>query len=304
MPIRQSQFDTLLTPIIYHHFDLGVAGVPSLRARLFNVQGSMLAQEKGAGVGGMSPDAWDAYRLTGRKGELDFDQLWTATYTHIEYPVTVKIEKKLLKNDQYGVIQKYIRRVGVSAESKMERDAASLLNNAFDSTAQPGPDAVALCSASHPQSPHDSSNVLNNYGTSALTKKAVSDTRIAMSRFVDDKNNEIGVMPDELWVPPELEDTAKEIVGSPQDPDTGNNAINPQNEAGRWTVVPWLRLTGTKAWFMVSSAWRRELVNWYNREAAEVMLVGEDTTHLTYEIKLHYSFGFDDWRWVYGHNPS
>jgi hypothetical protein len=302
MPIRQSQFDTLLTPAIYHHFDLGVQQIPSLRARLFNIQGSTLSQEKGAGIGATSPDAWNVYSQSGDKGELDFSQLYTATYTHVEYPVRMRIEKKLMSNDQYGVIGSYARRAGMSAESKMEIDAASLLNNAFSSTLQPGPDAVALSSASHPQSPNDSSSVLNNTGTSALTKKAVSDTRIAMMQFEDDRGSRIGVMPDELWVPPELEDTALEIVKSVLDPTSGNNAANAQ--AGRWTVVPWMRLTGAKAWFMVSSAWRRELVNWYNREATQVMLVDEDTTHLTYEFKLHYSFGFDDWRWVYGHNPS
>lgn len=36
--LRQSQFDSLLTPIIYHHFGLGQTRVPSLRSRLFNVR--------------------------------------------------------------------------------------------------------------------------------------------------------------------------------------------------------------------------------------------------------------------------
>jgi hypothetical protein len=191
----------------------------------------------------------------------------------------------------------------LSAEQKMEKDAASLLNNAFSSAAANlGSDGVALCSASHPVGPHEVSTVYTNTGTSALTATAISTTRVAMMRFKDDKGNELGLMPNELWIPPELEDAALKITRSLQDPGSANNDINPQN--GRWQVIPWQRLTGTKNWFMVDGAWRNEVVNWYNREAYQIMLLDESTTHLRYEIKLHYAFGFEDWRWVYGHNVA
>jgi hypothetical protein len=303
--MRQSQFDTLLIPIIYHHFQLGMNNIPSQRSRLFNVQDSFLAEEKGTGLGGFGVDTWDVYANTGgaEKGALDVNQLYTKTYTHREYPVQLTLEKKLLINDQYGQIKSIIRKTGMSAEQKMEKDAASILNNAFSSaTANLGADGVALCSASHPVSPHEVSTVYTNTGTSALSASSVSTTRIAMMRFKDDKGNELGNMPNELWVPPELEDTALKIVKSLQEPSTANNDINPQN--GRFSVIPWQRLTGTKAWFMVDSAWRKEVVNWYNRERHQIMLLDESTTHIRYEIKLHYSFGFDDWRFIYGHNPA
>ena len=130
----------------------------------------------------------------------------------------------------------------------------------------------------------------------------MSETRINMMRFKDDKGNEIGLMPNVLLVPPELEDTALEIANSVLDPASGNNAINPQ--AGRFSVITWQRLTDTNAWFMLDDTWRGEVVNWYNREALQVMMVHENTTEIIYELKLHYSFGVDDWRWIYGHNPS
>ena len=300
--IISEQLSRLLTPGIYHHFELGVNMVPSMRSQLFNIQGSKLAQEKGTGIGGMSPDTWDQYKVAGHPGTLDVDEQYSKTYTHVEYPVRLPIEKKLLMNDQYGKAQKLVQRAGISAEQKMEIDAASLLNNAFDATAQPGGDAVALCSDSHPVSPTDSSNTYDNYGTSPLTKDAVSDTRVLMMRFADDIGNEIGVMPNELWVPPELHDKAIEIAESVLDPASGNNAVNPQS--GRFKVIPWLRLSDTNAWFMADGMWRNQTVNWYNREALQVMVVDETTTHVVYELKLHYSFGFDDWRWIYGHNPS
>lgn len=297
--LRQSQFDSVLTPVIYHHFDLGMNAVPSMRARLYSVRESQRAEEKGTGMGGVAPEAWDQYRLSGTKGMLRFDQLYTQTYTHVEYPVRFIIEKKLLINDQYDMIGRIARKVGISAEQKMEIDAVSLLNNAFSSTWS---DAVALCSAAHPLSPNVVSGTQDNLGSSALSKTAVSETRIAMMRFTDDKGNLLGLMPNELWVPPELEDTAIEITRSLLDPASGNNAVNPN--ANRFVVVPWARLTDTNNWFMMDSVWRQEVVNWYNRERVEPVVVDEDTTQITYEMKLHYSYGIDDWRFVFGHSVS
>jgi len=299
--LRQSQFDSVLTPIIYHHINLGINNVPSLRPRIFNVQTSTLATEKGTGMGGMSVDAWDAYKDSGKKGRMDFDQLYTQDYTHVEYPVEIVVEKRLLINDQYRQIGNYLQRVGISAAQKMDVDAASLFNNAF-STNHTWSDGKPLCADDHPVSPNESGTTYTNEGTSALTRASVSSTRVEMMRFKDDRGNEIGVMPNELIVPPELEDTAYEIVSSVLVPDSANNAANAQQ--GRYSVIVNPRLSDTNAWFMSDGVWRQQVVNWYERETMDIMLVRETTTEVVYEVKLHYSYGVDDWRWVYGHNPS
>jgi len=299
--LTKAQFDTLLIPIIYHHFNVGMNRVPSMRSRLFNVQTSSLAAELGTGMGGISVDTWDVYKNSGEagvKGRVDFDQLYTQTYTHTEYPVQLVIKKNLLMNDQYGQIQKVIQRVGISAEQKMELDSASLLNLAFDSGTT-WSDGKPLCSATHPVGPGAGAAVFSNRATTALSAKALKDARVAMMRFKDNKNNEIGVMPNELWVPPELEETAQALVKSIGDPETGNQGVNPK-AAQNWMVIPWLRLSDTKNWFISDSMWRAEVVNWYVREITLPMLVEENTTEVVYEFKLHYSFGCDDWRWIYG----
>lgn len=289
----QNQFDTLLTPMLYHHFELGMASVPAIRQSLFTVRPSTMATEKGVGIGGMSVDAWDVYKQSGSKGSLEFSQLFTQTYTHVEYPVRFSVKKQLLMNDQYGVIERQLQAIGLSAANKMEVDAATLLNNAFATTTWS--DSQFLCDTDHPVG----STTHSNDGSSALSESAVSATRILMMRFPDDKGNLLGIVGDELIVPPELEDTALKIAKSILNPDTGNNAMNPQ--MGRFNVIVVPRLTDTNNWFMSSSAWRKQVVNWYEREPLTIMQVGEDLTDLVYEAKLHYSYGVDDWRWIYGH---
>lgn len=301
MPQIIEQWDpSLLLPQIYHHFDLGMKNVPMMRETLYNVQGSLLYEERGAGIGAMGTEAWDGFKNTQQPGELDFDVGYETTYRHQEYPVNFRIRTNLIINDQYGVMARNNARVGESAQSKMEIDAASIFGNAFDSGFVGG-DGVSLCNASHPNSEAKSGTVQSNTGTSALTKTAVSQTRVAMMRFKDDKDEEVGVVPNELWVPPELEDKAIEIVGSQLDPDSGNNAVNPQ-AAGRWVVRPWHRLRNTKDWFMVDGVKRRSLVNWYNRQPYQIIVKSEDLVWVVLQAKLHYSFGWDDWRWVFGHN--
>lgn len=300
MTVSTSQLSTLLIPGIYHHFNLGMNMISSMRSTLFNVQQSSIATEKGTGLGGISPDAWDNYKSNRTKGRLTFSQLYTQDYTHVEYPVQIVIEKKLLQFDQYGQVNKFAQKIGVSAEQKKEVDAASLLNNAF-SASYTFSDARALCSATHPRNP-DSTATYSNRGTSALTADAVSATRVLMMHTKDDKGNEIGIMPDELWVPPELEDQAIKITQSLQDPGNANNDKNAQQ--GRWTVRPWLRLTDTNNWFMSSSVWRKLTTNWYEVGTSDPMVVDETTTDITYEIKLFYSFGVDDWRAWYGHEVA
>ena len=90
-----------------------------------------------------------------------------------------------------------------------------------------------------------------------------------MIEYVDMNGDLMNVMPDELLVPPELEDTALEIVRSAQDPASANNAINPQ--AGRFSVRVWNYLTDANAWFMIDSGRRRQSLDsrsWRRQSAA------------------------------------
>lgn len=303
MAIRQSQWPELLVPAINHFFDVGMNRVPAMREELFNVQDTTLTTQHGVGIGGMSTDAWNVYSESGKaaKGELKNDQLYTEDYTQVEYPATLTIEKALIRGDQYGEINKTIARAGRSAAVQMEEKAASLLNNAFSGSFLRG-DGVALCSASHPKSPKDtSSGVLSNTSILPFSKDSLSSLRIAMRAFVDDTGTKSGVMPNEVWYPDALSDVVDEVILSPQGPEDANLGLNMQ-AAGRWAKKPWLRLDSDTAWFIVDSVLREELVNWYNRVviASDLLVVSESTTHITYEFLMEYVFGADDWRWIMG----
>ncbi len=106
-------------------------------------------------------------------------------------------------------------------------------------------------------------------------------------------------MPDEVIVPPELEDTALIHIRSQQDPVSANHAINPQ--AGRFTVRVWHYLTSTSNWFMCDSGRRGDALLWFDRVPLEFspQALDQDTQQLKMAAYMRFSRGFRDWRWVY-----
>lgn len=303
-PMRSSGWSYLIVPGLYKFFEVGKMLRPSILSNMFNVQTSAESKEENVGIGGISDEAWDNYKNSGVKSAVSFDQGYKVTYNHEEYVVQLRVERKLMDDDQYGVLNTRARRLGISAMQKMERDGASVFNNAF-SASYLGADAKALCATDHPNSPSNASTQ-GNKGTSALTKANVGAIRQLMMAYKDDAGNLLGITPDTLIVPPALEDTALEIANSVYDPTSANNAINPQ--AGRFRVQAWHFLTDTNNWFMADSVWQREALNWYNRVLPnglpEITLVDESSTEAVYDVYMRYSFGWDDWRWVYGNEVA
>jgi hypothetical protein len=299
---RNGAWADTLDPIVKFNFDLAMSRRDPLVPMLFNVQNSTRAYEQVSGVGSVGIEAWDAFRTSGQVGRADFDQGYKTTYEHAEYVLEVQVKQTLFKDGNFGEIAKLVRRVGDSGRVKRETDGANLFNNAFSDTFA-GADAVGLCSTAHPLSPQKTGVTQSNEGTYALTKSNVATIREAMMAFTDDVGNKMGVTPDLILVPPALEDEAIVISRSLNDPDSGNNAVNPQ--AGRFRVQPWHYLSDSNAWFMIDSVLMKDSLDWWDRESLEINPKVEDKTlFATWIAYMRYSLGWSDWRWVFGSNPS
>lgn len=292
-----------LDPIVRQWFEQGFARRSALRPTLFNVQTSMRAYEEISGVGAIGIDAWDHYENTKQVAQADFDQAYKTTFTHVEKVLEVAIERKLVEDNQFPQIMNMSQRIGDSAALKMENDAASVFNNAFDATNFAGADGQALVDGAHPYSPQKAGTTQDNSFALTLTKANVRTVREAMMAFTDDNGNQVAVTPDTIVVPPALEDDALEITRSLLDPTSANNTINPQ--AGRFSTVTWHYLTDSNAWFMIDSMLMSQSLHWFNRGPLTILPKVEDkTVKATWIAYMRYSFGWSDWRWVAGSNPS
>lgn len=302
MAIRSSNFTEALEPVILRTFEMGMKMRAPVAPQLFNVQTSQRDHEKILGIGGLGVDIFDDYEETGMIPEFDFDKGYLKTYTHREYPAKITVQRKFMADNQLPQIMAIARRVGMATMLRREMDAASVFNNAFSASFL-GADAVALCSDSHPNSPDNTGATQDNNFTLILNKANLRTVREAMMAFTDDKGNKIAITPDLLLVPPQMEDDAIPLVKSVLVPDSANNAVNPMEN--RFRVVPWHFLTDSNAWFLIDSVQMRESLDWFDREPIQLNREARDETiSASWIIYQRYSYGFSDWRWVAGSNPS
>lgn len=314
MTMISDHWSTLIDPRVREAFFVGFAGDDrraSMIPELFDMRGSTLADEKHQGIGGIGSQGWN-FEDSGRVQYAEPVKGYEETFGHKEFAKGILIERKLIDDNRIGQALDAAGMLGDSAFRMREKAGANVFVNAFSAatsetlddfgTDATGPDSVALCSTAHPRHPGDSTTDTNE-GTSSLTAANVSTTRRAMMDTVDMNGDLLNVMPDEVLVPPELEDQALTIVRSAQDPASANNAINPQ--AGRFTVRVWHYLTDDNAWFMMDSGRRRRSLIWYDRIRLEFARVEDfDTLQAKWRAYQRFSLGWVDWRWVYGHNPS
>lgn len=308
MPDRAAHWAELLTPQLTEAFYIGFsdnARRASLIPVIFDTRTSQRAFEEHLGVGQFGSEGWNFEQ----SGRVQYDQRnkgYVKRYTHVEFAKGFIVQRKLVDDNLTDISFDDARELGDAAFRKREKGAASVLNNAFisagtnqDGLTIAGPDGVALCHAAHPHSADEPSVTQSNKVTKALTASALSEVRRAHMQLEDDRGDIMDVMPNELIVPPELEDTALTVGGSLLDPATANNAINPQS--GRFGVRCWHYLTAAKNWFIADSARRARSLLWYERIPLEFAREEDfDTLQAKFRAYMRYSYGIRDWAWVYG----
>lgn len=299
MPISE-QWAYLLEPGLRSIFDVtrDALAAESRIPMLFNVIPSTKAAEYFLGIGGMGD--WKEYQ--GKIEYDDFEQLYRTTLTHKEYVQGFKVERKLVDDDLYNIINARPRQLAMSAMRTREKHAASIFNNAF-SGSYLGGDAIALC-GSHPYSPTNASTQ-SNAGTSELSYDNVVSTRALMRAFEDDRGELVPINPDTLLVPPELEETAHAIWKTANKVDVTDQHANFVGGFLKQVIV-WDYLTDADNWFLADSALAKIHLLWIDRVLMEFAM--DPTSDFNLEAKYRgydrHSYGWSDWRWVYGHNHS
>jgi len=268
--------------------------------QLFNVITSTKASEHFLGAGGMSD--WMEYE--GGIEYDDFDQLYKTTLTHKEFVKGFKVERKLVDDDQYNLITPRPAQLAMSAMRTREKHAASVFNHAF-TAAYTGGDSIRLCNASHPLAPTHSGDVQSNAGTTALSYASINATRELMRAYTDDRSELTTIMPDTLLVPPELEEPAAQIAKTIEKPGTADHSYN---FAGGWlkNVIVWDYLTDANNWFLIDSRLAKVHLLWIDRTPLEFAMdpTSDFSLEARYRGYMRYSYGWSDYRWVYGHSVT
>lgn len=296
-----------LEGVIQTVYDLDLSKRVDHRAKLFNIETSKRGVERHYGLGSLGLMG----KWTGTVQYSDFGKRWPKDYRHCKYDGGITIEREILDDKEYGEIKRRTRLLALMVYNTIQTQAASVFNNAFSTTStyadgslSTGPDGVALCSATHDVSPSDGTH-WSNTGTDELDIDHVTETRIAMAKFTDDKGNLLGVDGNLLIVGTDLRDTAKEICKTNTGrPGINDHGINPVEGEMDYVVFPQMN-RNPKAWFLADKAMMKLFLNWENRRTPRPDYVNDFDTELgKYKVVGRWSFGWDEAFWVYGHNPA
>lgn len=195
----------------------------------------------------------------------------TQSWVHKEYALGVRATENAIEDNLYefgqggnagGDIRELFVDLGKSAAETPEMETAKLFNYATATTYHTCNDSVAFASASHTRL--DGSTFSNKLTSADLTYQSFWAAVVAAENQYDHRQKRIRRKVKALLVPPQLERQAREVLYSPDRPDTANRSINAMVQSGR-RIEPmvWSYLTDQDAWCLLLEGgdilffWRR-----------------------------------------------
>ena len=176
--------------------------------------------------------------------------------------------------------------------------AANVLNRAFNSS-YTGGDGLELCSTAHVTT---GGNVKNELTTAAdLNETSLEQALIDIAGITDDRGLKVALNGMKMIIPVNLQFTAERLMKSGQRVGTADNDINAHKSMGMipqgYVVNNYL--TDTDAWFIKTDA--PNGLKHFQRAAISTKMEGDfETGNVKYKARERYSFGWSDWRGIFG----
>ena len=265
---------------------------------LFDKDGSEQAYEEDVEIPGfgLAPQKEET-------GPVTFDshqQGPTKRYTHVEYALGYIVTKNEIQDNLYmKVAESRTRSLAFSLRQTKEIVGANVYNNAFNSSFVGG-DGVELIATNHPTLAGDQSNELAV--AADLSEASLEDLSIQIMRTKNARGLRISLRPTDLIIPPETVFDAERVVKSPLRSGVNFNDLNAINEKGVFENIRVNHyLTDTDAFFIKTNIPKKTGLKNYERQAIEFSQDNDfDTDNFKAKACERYSFGWTDWRGVYG----
>ena len=228
---------------------------------------------------------------------------YSARYTHDTVALAFALTEEAVEDNLYDSLGKrYVKALAKSMANTKEVKGADVLNNAFSSSFTGG-DGKSLIATDHPLSGGGSAA---NRATSMadLNETSLEDALIDISGFTDDRGLTISVQASKMVVPSELVFVAERILNSNLRTGTSDNDLNAVKSTG---VLPGgysvnHYLTDPDAFFLLTSVTDQgDGLKMFQRSGMETSMEPDFATgNIRYKARERYSFGFSDWRGIYG----
>lgn len=230
----------------------------------------------------------------------DESQAFVTRYSHTVMALGFIITREIHEDDLYEVVgQRRAQSLAFSMRQTKEVVAANVYNRAFNS-GYVGGDGVSLINAAHPNFAGGTQS--NTLAVQAdLSEASLEQACIDIQKLTNDRGLRISIVPKSLHIPVDLMFEAERILQSPYRVGQNVNDINVLYATGKFPggVKVNHYLTDSDAWFLRTNV--QEGMKHFERRAAEFTIDNDfDTENAKYKATERYSFGWTDWRGVFG----
>ena len=303
--ITSSSFAKALWPGVNSWYGKEYAEFPVEYTDLFETMSSNRAYEEDVGI--------TSFGLAQVKPEgqaIAYDsesQAFITRYSHVVYALGFIVTREIFEDDQYDVVgQRRARGLAFSMRQTKEIVAANVYNRAF-SGSYTGGDGVSMISTAHPNFAGGTQS--NRSSTdAALSEASLEQAIIDMGKWTNDRGLRIKVTPESLHIPIDLMFEAERILQSPYRPGTTGatkNDINVLYAQGRFPKGVKVNhyFTSTTNWFLRTSV--KDSLKHFERRGMEFGIDNDfDTENAKFKASERYSFGWTDYRGIYGSNGA
>jgi len=234
----------------------------------------------------------------------DAQETYTARYTMETVALAFALTEEAIEDNLYDRISsRYTKALARSMATSKQVKGANVLINATASSGYTGGDGVVLVSSAHPTLNGNQSNRPTTY--SDLSETSLEQALIDIAGYQDERGLKIAAQGMKMIIPKELEFTAERILKSQGRVGTADNDINAIKSMGMvpqgYTVNHYL--TDTDAWFVKTDV--PNGLKHFVRAPLKTAMEGDfDTGNVRYKARERYSFGWSDWRGIYGNTGA
>ena len=297
MAISRAQLAKELEPGLNALFGLEYKNYENQHSEIFDKESSDRAFEEevmlsGFGTAGVKQEG-------SAIGYDDAQETFTSRYTHETIALAFSITEEAIEDNLYDSLgSRYTKALARSMATTKQVKAANVLNNGFNSAFKGG-DGKELFATDHPTL---NGTVRNELTTAAdLNETSLEQSLIDIADMKDERGLKIAARGVKMIIPSALQFTAERLMKSSQRVGTADNDINAVKSMGMipqgYVVNNYL--TDTDAFFIKTDV--PNGMKYFERAALKTAMEGDfDTGNMRYKARERYSFGFSDFRGIFG----
>ena len=297
MAISRSQLVKELEPGLNALFGLEYDRYENQHAEIFDTESSDRAFEEEVMLSGFG-----SAQVKPEGSGVNYDdatESFTARYTHETIALAFAITEEAVEDNLYDKISsRYTKGVDRSMANGKQVKAGNVLNNGFSSSFTGG-DGKELFATDHSTT---GGNQKNELSTSAdLNETSLEQALIDIAGMKDDRGMKVALNGSKMIIPVNLQFTAERLMKSGQRVGTSDNDTNAVKSMGMipqgYVVNNYL--TDTDAWFIKTDA--PNGMKHFQRAPISTKMEGDfETGNVRYKSRERYSFGWSDWRGIFG----